>query len=92
MERWCADGRQAVRHLKDAERLNGELQQLYLHSGQQPDAASLVAALATLPPAVTASATSAITFGLIVSGFILRLLGPRRSIPTTSSDYGLQSG
>ena len=51
------------------------LQQVYLHSGQQPDAASFVAALAALPPTVTASATRAITFGLIVLGFIFRILG-----------------
>ena len=50
------------------------LQQVYLQRGQQPDAVNLVAALAALPPAVRSSATSAITFGLIVSGFILRLL------------------
>ena len=51
---------------------------LYLQSGQQPDADSFVAAFAALAPTVTASATSASTFGLMVSGFIMiSLVCPR---------------
>ena len=47
---------------------------IYLQSGQQPDVASLVAALAALAVVATATATSAMTFGLNVSSFILRSL------------------
>lgn len=68
------------------------LQQVYLQSGQQPEAASFVAAFAALAPAVTASATSAIIFGLMVSGFIVSTLGIRvGAIPTTSSEYGVKA-
>ena len=64
---------------------------IYLQSGQQPDAASLVAALAALAVAATATATSAITFGLNVSSFILRYLWSASGDPTMSLEYGLQS-
>lgn len=68
------------------------LRQHYLHNGQGPDAANLVAALAAVPAAVMASATSAITFGFRVLGFILRILGSRRNHSDAQPEYGLQSG